>query len=110
MKTIPTNVQHIIRNHRDLAALAILVGFEPKYHCKAIEQYEFASHRVRPEYRLYWDEYMDSVQHIRSILPHQEQLLDLWHTIMGSQLASQVHQWAYQDSTISDALPSHKEK
>jgi hypothetical protein len=98
MKTIPSHVRHIIRNHKDLAALGILVGFEPKYHRKAIEQYEFASHRVRPEYRLSWGEYKDSVQHIRFIIPQEKQLQNLWHTIMGSQLASQVHQWAYKES------------
>lgn len=101
MKTIPTSLRHIIRSHKDLAALGILVGFSPNYHRKAIEQYEFASHRVRPEYRLSWDEYMDSVQHIRSIVGSQEkQLQNMWHAIMGSRLASQVHQWAYEMVSI----------
>jgi hypothetical protein len=51
MKTIPSHVRHIIRNHKDLAALGILVGFRPEYHRKAIEQYEFASHRVRSHHK-----------------------------------------------------------
>ncbi len=95
MKTIPSN---IIRNDRDLAALGILVGFVPKYWQKAIEQYEFASPLVHPKYHLSWTEFVDSLQHIRSFMTRDEQLQDLWHTIMGTQLASQVHQWAYKES------------
>lgn len=108
--TIPSTVRYIIRNHKDLAALAVLVGFRAQYRRHAVEKYELASPMVRPEYRLTWDEFVESWHHIHALMPHLTRLRDLWFFIMGRDvLPSQVHQWAY-DPTIRTTYHLNQEE
>jgi len=89
---------------KEFAALAIIIGFEPRYYKKCFE-YEFKEEKLKDEFKISYDEFkeikknLDKMGLTKRVLPLRMDVRKAWCSTVKNEkaLPSQTHMWAWKN-------------